>query len=126
MANAFRPFGFALALGLIAGAAAAHHSTGAYDMEHQTSVQGTLKSINWSNPHTTWVVDKDGETWTFESTSPGVLTRSGWTKHSIEPGERATFHYAPLRNQTQGGYLFSIILQDGKTLSYAFNPNDSN
>ena len=77
----------ALTLGL-GGMAAAHHSGAAYDMEHPRTMEGTVKTVNWTNPHITFVVEadaKDGQpaaTWVFEVSSPGVLTRSGWTKRS--------------------------------------------
>ena len=86
------------------GVAAAHHSGAAYDMEHPRDTQGTVKTVNWTNPHITFVIEtdpKDGQpaqTLTFEVSSPGVLTRSGWTKRSLQPGDHAVFHYAPLRD----------------------------
>jgi len=73
-----------LALGS-AGLSMAHHSISAYDNDHPQTVEGTVKQVNWTNPHITFVVDtavKDGPqagTWVFEVSSPGVLTRSGWT-----------------------------------------------
>ena len=96
-----------LAAGLLAGlggAAFAHHSGAAYDTEHPQTLEGTVKTVNWTNPHITFVVEadaKDGkpaQTWVFEVSSPGVLTRSGWTKRSLQPGDHAIFHYAPLRD----------------------------
>src|SRR5262249_58980466 len=77
-----------LMLGSI-GIAAAHHSNAAYDLEHMQVVDGTVKQVNWTNPHITFAVETDGkdgkpaETWVFEVSSPGVLTRSGWTKRSL-------------------------------------------
>ena len=54
------------------GIAAAHHSNAAYDLEHLQTMEGTVKTVNWTNPHITFVVEKDvknGEpasTWVFE------------------------------------------------------------
>src|SRR5215471_11574153 len=87
-----------------ASAAPAHHSNAAYDLEHQQTVEGTVKQVNWTNPHITFVVEadaKDGkaaETLTFEVSSPGTLTRSGWTKRSLQVGDHATFQFGPLRD----------------------------
>ena len=74
---------------------------------------GTVKTVNWTNPHITFVIEadaKDGQdappqSWVFEVSSPGVLTRSGWTKQSLQPGDHAVFHYAPLRDGNPGGFL---------------------
>ena len=76
------------------GVAAAHHSGAANDTEHPRTIGGTVKTVNWTNPHITFVIEadaKDGapaQTWVFEVSSPGVLTRSGWTKRSLPPSSR--------------------------------------
>jgi hypothetical protein len=118
-----------LTLGLV-GVAAAHHSGAAYDMEHPKTMEGTVKTVNWTNPHITFVIEadaKDGnpaQTWVFEVSSPGVLTRSGWTKRSLQPGDHAVFHYAPLRDGSPGGFLMKANLPDGKELSFSLQPAD--
>jgi hypothetical protein len=116
-------FGAGLAL-----PAAAHHSGAAYDTEHPTTMEGTVKEVNWTNPHITFVVEQDGKdgapakTWVFEVSSPGVLTRSGWTKRSLQPGDHAVFFYAPLRDGSAGGFLLRAKLPDGHELSFSLTP----
>ena len=118
-----------LTLGLV-GVAAAHHSNAAYDSDHPQTVQGTVKQVNWTNPHISFVVETDVKegpqagTWTFEVSSPGVLTRSGWTKRSLQPGDHAVFDYLPLRDGKPGGFLRKVILQDGKELTYSLTPDE--
>jgi hypothetical protein len=110
--------------------AAAHHSGAAYDMEHPRTMEGTVKTVNWTNPHITFVVEsdaKDGapaQVWVFEVSSPGVLTRSGWTKRSLQPGDHAVFHYAPLRDDSPGGFLLRVTLPSGQELSFSLTPTD--
>jgi hypothetical protein len=58
----------------------------------------------------------------FEVSSPGVLTRSGWTKRSLQPGDHATFRYAPLRDGTTSGFLTKVTLASGQELSYSLSP----
>jgi len=114
----------------LAGGAAAHHSNAAYDLEHLQTLEGTVKTVNWTNPHITFVVEadaKNGEparTWVFEVSSPGVLTRSGWTKRSLQPGDHAAFRYAPLRDGSSGGFLLKVTLPNGQELTYSLNPPD--
>ena len=116
-----------LTLGL-GGVAAAHHSGAAYDLANPKTMEGTVKSVNWTNPHITFVIEsdaKDGESarsWVFEVSSPGVLTRSGWTKRSLQPGDHAVFRYAPLRDGTLGGFLLRVTLPDGQELSFSLTP----
>ncbi len=112
------------------GVAAAHHSGAAYDMEHLRTMEGTVKTVNWTNPHITFVIEsdaKDGapaQTWVFEVSSPGVLNRSGWTKRSLQPGDHAVFHYAPLRDGNPGGFLLRVTLPSGQELSFSLTPAD--
>ena len=49
-----------LTLGLV-GVAAAHHSGAAYDMEHPKTMEGTVKTVNWTNPHITFVIEADAK-----------------------------------------------------------------
>jgi hypothetical protein len=121
-----------VAAGLVAGShgiAFAHHSGAAYDDDHQQTMAGTVKEVRWTNPHITFVVEKDAKagepvnTWIFEVSSPGVLMRSGWTKRSLQAGDHAVFRYAPLRNGTAGGYLMKVTLSNGQELSYSLTPS---
>jgi hypothetical protein len=111
-----------------ASMATAHHSNAAYDLDHPTTMEGTVKTVNWTNPHITFVIEadvKNGEpaaSWVFEVSSPGVLTRSGWTKRSLQPGDHAVFYYAPLRDGTPGGFLMKVTLPGGQELSYSLTP----
>ena len=114
----------------LAGVAAAHQSGAAYDVEHPRDTQGTVKTVNWTNPHITFVIETDAkddqpaQTLTFEVSSPGVLTRSGWTKRSLQPGDHAVFHYAPLRDGSPGGFLVRVTLPSGQELSFSLTPAD--
>ena len=44
-----------LALGWMS-TASAHHSNAAYDMDHLGTIEGTVKEVNWTNPHITFHV----------------------------------------------------------------------
>jgi hypothetical protein len=120
-----------LALSLVlgfGGMAAAHHSNAAYDLDHPQTMEGTVKAVNWTNPHISFVIEKDSKdgeaavTWVFEVSSPGVLTRSGWTKRSLQPGDHAVFRYAPLRDGSPGGFLQKVTLPNGQELTYSLTP----
>src|SRR5260370_8508173 len=115
-----------LAAGLVlgfGGMAAAHHSNAAYDLDHPQTMEGTVKTVNWTNPHITFVIEKDvknGEpasTWVFEVSSPGVLTRSGWTKRSLQPVDHAVFCYAPPCAGNPAGFFLKFTLPTGQNLT---------
>lgn len=115
----------------LGGIAVAHHSGAAYDMAHLRTTQGTVKTVNWTNPHITFVIETDAkddqpaQTLIFEVSSSGVLTRSGWTKRSLQPGDHAIFLFAPLRDGNPGGFLVKVTLPDGKELSFSLTPAKS-
>jgi hypothetical protein len=108
----------------------AHHSFAMYDSNQLLTVTGTVKTFQWTNPHVIlWLVkgpDASGasDLWTFElPTSPGVLTRLGWSKHSLESGDRVVVEFNPLRNGAHGGSFKKATLVDsGKVLQVSIGP----
>ena len=109
----------------------AHHSFSMFDQTKITTVTGTVKEFNWVNPHVSlWVyaAAKEGETpelWTIELTSPGNLTRVGWTRHSISPGDKIAVEIAPLRDGTHGGAFRQATLTDtGQVLTANFKDQE--
>ena len=116
----------ALLIGLGAPAAPvlAHHSFAMFDFSRIVTVHGVVKEFQWTNPHVIlWVESeaKAGEapvTWTAELTSPGNLTRGGWTKRSLQPGDKVDVDLAPLRDgQHGGGFRRVVILATGQVLT---------
>jgi hypothetical protein len=91
--------------------ALAHHSFAMFDFSKQVTIHGTVKEFQWTNPHVVlWVnvPGKPGEsaaTWSLELTSPGNLTRTGWTRHAFTAGDDVVVELNPLRNGNHGGAL---------------------
>jgi hypothetical protein len=107
----------------------AHHSFAMYDRSKTGTIKGTVKIFQWTNPHVIlWmVVQPEGggaaQEWSFETTSPGVLTRAGWTRQSIKVGDRVSVEYDPLRDGSHGGSLNSVtLLATGQKLVPSFGP----
>ena len=123
--------GFVLALAAVASPVLAHHSSAMYDREKPLTVDADVKSFQWLNPHSVLTVvtrarpGGEARTWTIEMTSPGVLTRAGWTKRSFNPGDRIKVEFAPMRNGAAGGYFLKATLADGKVMAYDFGENSS-
>jgi hypothetical protein len=103
---------------------AAHHSFAPFDMAKERTVTGTVKSIEWTNPHT-WVwldVPNDQgavDTWGFEGMSPNYLARRGWTRTTLKPGDKISVVFRPLRDGSKGGMFVSTKLADGRMLTMA-------
>lgn len=105
----------------VAAPASAHHSFAMYDLERLVTLKGAVKTFRWSNPHA--IVEVTGsidggpvDTWTVEMTSPGNLVRLGWTRATLQPGDKVSIRMAPLRNGQHGGGFRGITLADGRTL----------
>jgi hypothetical protein len=124
--------GIMLAAMVSAGApAVAHHSFAMYEPTKTLTFKGTVKSFQWTNPHVVvWVlVQPEGggavQEWSLETTSPGVLTRSGWTRQSLKAGDRVSVTFSPLRDGSRGGGLNSVTLLDtGQTLIPKFGKEE--
>jgi hypothetical protein len=121
-------------LAAVAGAGApagAHHSFAMYEPTKTMTLKGTVKSFQWTNPHVVvWLmVQPDGggaaQEWSLETTSPGVLTRAGWTRQSLKAGDRVSVTFSPLRDGSRGGGLNSVTLLDtGQTLIPKFGKEE--
>lgn len=115
--KSFRFFAIFVALAMAAaGPALAHHSFAMFDSAKTVTISGTVKDFQWTNPHVVlWVLadaedGKQPEEWTCELTSPGNLTRMGWSRHSLSPGDKVSVELNPLRDGTHGGSLRKATL----------------
>lgn len=81
---------------LAASAAQAHHSFAVYfDPDKNVTVTGKVTAFRFTNPHGLVVLEvtgADGKVteWRAETNAPVVLTRRGWTRDAIKPGETIT------------------------------------
>lgn len=123
-----QPATLGVVLALAAAAPAfAHHSFAMYEPTKTLTLKGTVKTFQWTNPHVViWILvqpDDGGaaQEWSIETTSPGVLTRGGWTRQSIKTGDRVSVTFSPLRDGSHGGGLNSVTLLDtGQKLTGSF------
>ncbi len=83
----------------------AHHSFAMFDQSKAMTINGTVKDFQW--------------------TSPGNLTRLGWNRHSLNPGDKVAVEIAPLRDGSHGGGMRQVTLTDsGKVLTASFKDLD--
>ena len=111
----------ALAVLFAAQPALAHHSFEMFDSTKTINLTGTIKEFQWTNPHTwTWIDvpnDKGSvDTWGIEGMSPNFLGRRGWTKHTLNPGDKVTISIFPLKDGLKGGTFLHCTLPDGKEM----------
>ena len=109
------------ALLFLARPALGHHSFAPFDLAKDITLVGTIKEVQFTNPHV-WlqilVKDEKGvETeWSIESGAPGMMLRNGWKPSTLKAGDKVTLTMHPLRNGNPGGSLVRVKVPDGRTL----------
>ena len=113
----------ALSVGLLtfAGVAFAHHGTANYDTTKTISVKGVVSGFEFVNPHVEiyWEAKDDSGTmqkWQGELTSPNRLSRVGWTKSSIKPGDAITIGGYPTKSGSHEIWIQKVTLASGEDL----------
>ena len=101
--------------------AEAHHSFAMFDHSRKITLSGTVKDWQWVNPHT-WlqltVPSPTGEVdWRIEGRSPNVLSRRGWRRKILAPGDKVTVVIYPLKSGEPGGAFVRLKLADGAELN---------
>ncbi len=114
------------ALGL-AGPAASHHSFAMFNQREIMTIVGTVVEFQWTNPHAFIELEerRGGSVrhWSIELNSPNNLSRQGWRRTSLRPGERVTLRMNPLRDGSPGGLFLDLTKADGTTLDSGLPKN---
>ena len=107
-----------IAFALMGGAALAHHSAVQFDFGKSVSYTGVVKRFRAINPHMDLVIElndaKGKREVRFEGHSTNNMYRSGYRNGMVKVGDKITVHAAPFRDGTEGGYVTSATLADGK------------
>jgi hypothetical protein len=103
---------------LVAGVALAHHSAVQFDFGKNVSYTGTVKRFRAINPHMDLLIELKDAKGTrevrFEGHSTNNMYRSGYRNGMVKIGDTLTVHAAPFRDGTEGGYVISATLADGR------------
>ncbi|MBT6043071.1 MAG: hypothetical protein HOH14_06230 [Gammaproteobacteria bacterium] len=90
-----------------------HHSFAIYDAENPRTLSGVLREHRWTNPHAAVVLtvtnDDGSETdWVLDQGPVNMLSRQGWTRTTLEPGDLLSVEFHPLHSGQPGGLLQSF------------------
>jgi len=118
------PFGAALLMTSMALATVplfAHHGANLYDMTKTVKITGTIAKFYWGNPHNEITIDGTDEKganaqWVAYTEPPLVMLERGWTRKSLNFGDKVTAYIFAAKNGSSVGTLNRIVLPDGKTL----------
>ena len=100
---------------------AAHHGAAGYDMDKQLVMKGTVTDWLWANPHCFLKYDTKDDAgnlahWAVEVSNPTDMTKRGWSRQSLKPGDEVTVTVRPAKNGAPIGQLLKVVLPNGQTL----------
>ena len=99
----------------------AHHSDTGIDVENTVVIEGNITEFVWRNPHIYFKVDaitSSGQTgeWEFQMAATAILGRAGWTRDSLQPGDRVVVRGHPAVDGRRYGVL-QTIEKDGVVMT---------
>jgi hypothetical protein len=113
----------AVLAGVVGGAhVLAHHSFAAeFDDKQPIKLTGTLKKVEWTNPHIWYYVEvknPDGTTtmWALSGGAPGQLMRRGIRKDQLVVGAVVNVDGFRAKDGSHNGFGRSVTYQDGRNV----------
>ena len=122
MVSAIAAILLSLSLG---GPAYAHHGfVSWFDMSKSVTVKGTVTSFDWTNPHSYIYFDVKDEKggiqkWSAELGALAMLSRAGWRKDTLKPGDEITATGNPAKDGKPIMHLDKVVLANGQELATA-------
>jgi hypothetical protein len=101
--------------------AIAHHGQASYEPDKTLTLQGTVTEWTWANPHCYLKLDVRDPTgavtkWVLETQNPVSMSKGGWSRRSMAPGDPVTVTFQPVRSGAPLGLIRSVVLANGQTL----------
>ena len=98
----------AVALLLGPSAVLAHHGAATFDTVGEITLKGTVTEWVWSNPHSILRIDVKGEdgtvkNWSVATANVADLSKRGWTRKTLNPGDQVTVLDSARQERRTGG-----------------------
>lgn len=111
----------ALSVAALSHTIGAHHGGAAFDQSRTVTVSGTVTELQFGNPHVILAFDvtnDQGATahWSGWLTAPTKLTRAGWTKRTLKPGDTVSVTGQPHKEGVPVIQIRSLKGPDGQPL----------
>jgi hypothetical protein len=87
-----------------------HHGSSAYDFTQLITAKATVTNLVWRNPHCMLQFDVKDEkgvvtSWSLEMYNPLWMSRAGWNKDTLKPGDEIVVTFHPAKNGTGNAYI---------------------
>jgi hypothetical protein len=118
--------GIVLALASSSQPLVGHHGGAAYDQTKSVTFEGTVTEMQFANPHVLvyWDV-KDGEAtgqkWSGWLTAPNKLSRAGWNRKTLNPGDKIVVSGTPHKDGSHVLQIRKLVGPDGNALPLSEN-----
>lgn len=104
----------------------AHHGGAAFDDTKSVTFTGTVTEMNYSNPHVLvyWDVTEGeaaGKNWSGWLTAPNKLNRAGWTRKTLQAGDKITVTGTPHKSGLHIMFIRKLVGPDGNELRLTDN-----
>lgn len=99
----------------------AHHSTTMYNMAAPTTVTGTVKRFEWTNPHAYIYLEVKGEDgkvveWEVEMMSLNHLKSYGWSRDTVKEGDVISCTGGAAKSGSPAMLSSLVKLNDGRVI----------
>ena len=100
----------------------AHHAfSNEFDESKPLTLEGVVTRVDWENPHVHYFVDvtqPDGTVvnWACETGGPNRLTKRGWMRDSLKPGDKVIVHGFPAKDASHSADGRKVTLANGQTI----------
>jgi hypothetical protein len=103
-----------------AGAAAGHHSFAQFDYARTERLSGTVRAVDWADPHPSlWIeVPGPGATagrWQGLFSGTEIMLEKGLTRDTLRPGDKIEVAVHPNRDGARSGWVIMLV-RNGATL----------
>lgn len=105
----------------------AHHSAAMFDHSRTITIQGTVRSYEWTNPHVwIWVDVPDAKgrvtSWGIESANLSMAARMGLNRRSFTAGDKVTMMINPRVDGKPSGSFRRATFADGHVVEMPSPP----
>ena len=115
-------FSVVMGLILVSHPVLAHHGASNFEMDHVSTIKGTVVDYELINPHVeiTLKVEQEGgkaAEWNVEGVSLNMMVRAGFKRDSMKAGDTVSVTGHPGKNGKPTMLLVKIVLADGRELA---------